>query len=148
MRRAFTLIEILVVVSIIAMLMTVGIQQVLRARITGNEQVALSDLWLTAQSCHFFSLVRGRYPTAVSELTTPASDPPYLTDPSLLSGQKTGYQFAYTPEPAGNPSAFTLTANPVIHGVTGVRHFVADQTLAIHATSEDRDATSADPVVR
>ena len=39
---------------------------------------------------------------------------------------------------------FTLTARPLEYGVTGLRSYFVDNHLIIHATSEDRGATTAD----
>ncbi|MBI3321898.1 MAG: type II secretion system protein [Candidatus Omnitrophica bacterium] len=94
-RRAFTLIELLVVIVIFTMLAIAGINEILRARITANEQRTLTD--------------------------TPG---------------------------AGAPSiAFTLLGNPQAYQVAGVRHFLIDERMMIHATTENRDATTADPAI-
>ena len=142
-RRAFTFIEILIVVAIIAMLAAVGIIQLLRARIATNEQLAITSLRLLSKSCGFFYLARQAYPAALTDLGPPASIPPYIDDAGLLAGTKQGYQFIYTP----GPTTFTLRGNPVTHGTTGVRHFFLDQNTIIHATEQNQDATAADPVI-
>jgi prepilin-type N-terminal cleavage/methylation domain-containing protein len=147
-QRGFTLVEILVVVAIIAMLAAVGIVQILRARIVTHEQLALVSLRHIAKTCHFFYLANQRYPADLSELGAPASNPPYL-DAQLVGGTKQGYQFVYDSEPdAPSPATrFTLLANPVTYGVTGVRHFYTDQSLVIYFTTLDQLATAGDPVV-
>ena len=143
---AFTLIEILVVVAILAMLAAVAMHQLLRARITTHEQLALNSLRLLAKSCQFFSLVRQEFPSDLTELGPPTSNPPYV-EAALRNGSppaKQGYEFVYL-RPA--PFAFTLRANPQTHGITGERHFFINETLVIHATSANQDATVSDPVV-
>ena len=146
-RRAFTIIEILVVVAILSLLASVGIQQLLRARITTNEQLAINSVRLLVKSCQFYFLATQRYPTTLTNLGPGSSNPPYLDDTGLLAGAKQGYQFSYAPGPGPSPITFTLLANPQGQGSTGVRHFFADQTQTIHATSQNRDATAADPLV-
>ena len=145
-RAGFTLIELLVVVSVLAMLATAAALQLARARITANEQVALTSLRLIAKSCQFFSMVKQAYPADLTELGPPTSDPPYLEE-TLRTGTppiKHGYTFVYA-RPA--PDTFTLNANPVTHGSTGVRHFYTDQTFVIHATDDNLDATTGDLVI-
>ena len=131
------------VVAILTLLAGVGIVQLLRARITTNEQLALNSLRLLAKSCQFYFLSNQQYPPALTDLGPAVSNPAYVNDTGLLSGAKQGYQFSYTPA----QTTFTLLANPQTHGSTGVRHFFTDQTLTIHATEQNRNATAADPVL-
>ena len=147
MQRAFTLIEILVVVAILSLLAVVGVIQLQRTRIVTNEQLALTSLRLLSKSCQFFYLARQAYPTALTDLGTPVSNPPYVDNAALLAGTKQGYRFVYTPGIGPTPASFTLLANPVTHGVTGVRHFFIDEKMMIHATEQNQDATAADPVI-
>ena len=144
--RAFTLIEILVVIAIIAMLAVVASVQLARARITANEQLALNSLRLVAKSCQFFYLVATVYPQNLTELGPPTSYPPYVDGTlSTMAPAKQGYTFVYTS--AADRLSFTLRANPQNHGVTGVRHFYVDQTLGIHATENNSDAGPSDPPI-
>ena len=146
-RRAFTLIEILIVVAIIAGLAALAVLQMGRARITADEQSALNSLRLLAKSSQFFFMTRQGYPASLSDLGRPTSNPPYVEDTSLSTGSKHGYQFVYTPGPESPPDSFTLLANPTSHAVTGERHFFVTQEMTIHATTQNRDATAGDPVV-
>jgi prepilin-type N-terminal cleavage/methylation domain-containing protein len=143
-RTAFTLVEILVVVAIIGTLAVLGFQQVLRARITTYEQLALSSLRLIARSCHFFFLVYQRYPAHLNELGN--AEPPYIT-PDLMAAAgtpatKQGYEFRYVEAGAD----FTVNADPQTPGTTGVRRFYTDQNLTIHVNYTG-PASSSDPVL-
>ncbi|HET6930904.1 MAG TPA: hypothetical protein VFI45_11340 [Candidatus Acidoferrum sp.] len=55
------------------------------------------------------------------------------------------YRYFYQPIQKDGRQNFTLTARPLEYGVTGLRSYFVDNHLIIHATSEDREATTADP---
>ena len=140
----FTLIEILAVVAILALLASIGIIQLLRARIVTHEQLALISLRHIAKSCQFYALANGgAFPLNLTTLGPAGSSPPYL-DAALAQdpATKQGYTFTYTAAGGG----FTLLADPERPGVTGVRHFYADQALIIHV-NESGPASAADPVL-
>ena len=143
----FTLIEILVGVSILVLLAAVGVQQLLRARVTADQQLALTSLRHVAKSCQFFFLVNQRFPTDLNDLGTQTSNPPYLT-PDLIgdgtSVTKQGYLFTYTA--GGGGTSFTLLTDPQTPGVTGERHFYIDQNMIIHV-NQTGPAGPTDPVI-
>jgi len=144
--RGFTLTEILVVVSILAMLATAASIQLLRARIVVHEQLALNNLRQIAKACHFYLLSQQQYPPDLPALGPGSSNPPYL-DSTLtqISPSKQGYTFTYTSAPVGGPfTSFTLQGRPNQYQVTGERSFFINQTLAVYATSQDRPANPSD----
>jgi WD40 repeat protein len=61
-----------------------------------------------------------------------------------------GYRYLYTPGPVdaqGNVTTYVVSARPLVYGQTGKRSFLVDQTGQVRATSENREATAADPVI-
>jgi len=142
--RGFTIIELLVVVAIFTLLASVGVVQLLRARITTNEQLALTSLRQIGKACQFYFLAHGQFPPTLATLGPAGSSPPYL-DPTLGAdpATKQGYTLTYAQGAGGR--SFTLLGNPQQHGTTGVRHFFMNQALTIYATSQNQDATTADP---
>ena len=139
----FTLLEILVVVSILAMLATAASIQLLRVRIITHEELALTTMRHLAKSCHFFSLVNQRFPSTLTELGT--ANPPYITADLIGTGwivEKRGYLFTY----AQTGNGFTLNADPVTAGVTGTRHFFVNEQLTIHMDPSN-PADINDPVI-
>jgi prepilin-type N-terminal cleavage/methylation domain-containing protein len=143
-RAGFTLTELLVVISILAMLAAAGVIQLVRARVIVHEELALASVRVVAKACQFFFLANQRYPTNLTELGT--ANPPYI--PANLVGngstvQKQGYEFVYS---RPDPATFTLTANPVTPGVTGTRHFFTSEQLAIHMNASG-PAGGSDPVI-
>lgn len=60
---------------------------------------------------------------------------------------RNGYRITYTPGPGefGSIKAYTVVAQPVQYGITGVRSFFTDETAKIRGTGENRPATANDP---
>ena len=137
----------LVVVTIFALLASVGVIQILRARIVTYEQLALTSMRHIARSCQFYFLTNQAYPGNLTALGTPASDPPYLNADLIGDGttvDKQGYTFTYAQGAGG--TGFTLLADPQSPGVTGSRHFYIDQDAVIHVDPTG-SADSTDPVL-
>ncbi|MBI2956103.1 MAG: hypothetical protein HYY26_02200 [Acidobacteria bacterium] len=93
-------------------------------------------------------------PPAASEPSCQAAD---LIDPTLLTGEKNGYAFVYTPgPPVGDPVAgcpvgvesYTVSARPLRYEKTGVRSFFSDESAVLRWTPEDRAATVNDEPVQ
>ena len=151
-RAAFTLIEILVVVAILAMIASVGMIQLSRARMTTFEQLALVTLRYLQKSCHQFYAVNNQFPASLLVLTTPASNPPYI-EPSLagdgLTVNRQGYVFTYAspnPDEPANPRSFRVLADPRVQGVTGERHFSINQSNQIFFSTQ-HPANPSDPML-
>ena len=131
-RKAFTLVEIMIVVAIIALLATIAAPNLLRARINANESAAISAL-RTIHSCAIgFRAVNVTYPQNLAALTSTA--PPYI-DAILGAGSKNGYNFAVA---GGGANSFNATARPTTYRVTGVRSFFTDESGVLRWT--DRNA--------
>ena len=147
-QRGMTIIEILVVVAIIAMLASMGMVQILRARIVTHEQLAISTMRHLSKVCYFYYLIHAQFPDTLNDLGVVGGQPAFV-DPSLIGDgaafDKQGYVFTF--DSASPWTAFTILGNPKAHGSTGVRHFLMDQTYAVYATEENRNATTADAQV-
>ena len=141
-RGGFTLLEITIVVSVIALLTAFAIPSYLRSRINTAETSAMASCRTINVGCQsFYGANPARaYPATLNDLTATAS--PYL-DAVLGSGTKQGYQFVYTQL---DPQHFETRASPVTPGVTGTRFFYLDQTgvLRVNAVGP---AGPADPPV-
>jgi prepilin-type N-terminal cleavage/methylation domain-containing protein len=141
----FTLVEIMVVVSILALLAAVSIPMMLRNQINANETAAIASCRTIVSSCQSFysySMPRTYPPDLVTLGTAGPSGPAYL-DNVLASGAKSGYNFTYS---RTSQVTFTVNADPQVPGRTGVRYFYSDETGRITAR-EGGQAGPGDPAI-
>jgi prepilin-type N-terminal cleavage/methylation domain-containing protein len=141
----FTLVELLIVVAIIGIVASIGVAQVMRARVAANESSAISSMRTvnTAQVSYANSAANGGYATSLVILATPCPGgtgfiSPDL-DPSLPSATvagtgivKSGYNVdlvaagvGSTTDCNGTPAMtdYVATAVPRTVGATGERGF-------------------------
>jgi len=138
--KAFSLVEIMIVIAIIALLAAVSIPNMLRTKLNANEQSAQSTLREISKACESFRVTQPiiSYPAVDTDLTS--ADPQYC-DATLfdLNGYR-GYIFSFNSGPAaieGVIQTFDCGARPVTANVTGIRRFVIDETGVLR---EDLDA--------
>jgi len=93
-KYAFTLVEIMLVVGIIALLSVIAIPNILRQRVTANETASQSTLKAIGTALeNYAALNNGTYPSTTTALTSML--PPYLgTD--YFSGTHNGYNYSDT----------------------------------------------------
>ena len=126
--HGFTLIELMIVVSIIAIIAAIAIPSLLNARKAGNEASAISSM-------RTLTTVNEQYRTRFATSTIGYSDSlnnlqltGYI-DQVLGAGTKSGYIFTY----AGTRTTWTCNADPETAGTTGDRHFFVDESGVIRA---------------
>jgi type IV pilus assembly protein PilA len=152
-RKGFSLIELLIVVTIILIIAAIAIPNLMRSKIQANETAAVGALKALTEGALLYSNSYGGFPHTLSDLgpaaggTAASSASADLIDSVLASGVKSGYRFTYVPgatDPAGNVLTYAITATPVTPGSTGQRSFFTDQSGTIRNTSSGTaDANSA-----
>ena len=125
MRRAFTLVELMIVTTIIMLTAVIAIPNLQRVRHNANEAAAKSAIRTISTASETYRVAQSSYPPNLSVLGDAV--PPYI-DESLADGQRQGYNFTYQ---RLNTYQYTSTASPTAVGNTGTRTFVVDHTGVI-----------------
>lgn len=105
-KKAFTLVEILIVVAVIALLAAIAIPNLLRARVTGNQSSAQATLKAIANALETYAIANGSYPSQTTSLIGAA--PPYLNK-DYFAAPFNGYNFAASI----SDYTYSVTALPV-----------------------------------
>jgi len=142
----FTLMELLIVVAIIAVLASIAIPGLLKARMTADESAAMGSLRsINSAQAAYFASGGGGYAVLLATLAAPCPgstqafiSPDLAADPSLKSGYRITLQSG-TGSLAGladcngtiTRTGFYTMAVPVTAGVTGRRAFASSTTSVL-----------------
>ena len=130
----FSLIELLIVVTIIGIVASIAVPNLLASKRAANEASAIGNLRVlhSANAAYQVTNGGGEYAPDFNAMATAG-----LIDAQVGSGSKSGYNFAITRTLSSATAlpTFTLTANPRIttgSGQTGTRRFGITQTGVIY----------------
>jgi type IV pilus assembly protein PilA len=146
-RRGFSLIELLIVISIILIIAAIAIPKMNNQLMAAHEMAAIRQVTTIHQAETQYYSQFGKYAGSLVELGPPASGAagPASADliPKVLAdGKNSGYLFAVQASPTG----YSVTAVPESFNSSGRRTFFSDQTLVIRNnwTQEPATVTSAE----
>jgi prepilin-type N-terminal cleavage/methylation domain-containing protein len=162
-QTGFSLIELLIVVSIILIIAAIAIPGLLKARISANQASAVESMRtiMTANSAYQTSFggyaptilaLGGPSPAACVPGVSPTSTQFCFLDATLAAATtnataKSGYVFTYVVGGGAVATAYTLNADAAVQGQTGDNHYFADQTQVIRYNSAAA-ATASDATIQ
>jgi type IV pilus assembly protein PilA len=152
--KGFSLIELLLVVSVILIIAAIAVPNFLKSRLRANEASAAASLRVINTAALTYSIT---YPDIgfPAQLTTlgganpcsASSTQACLVDDSLSQGNKSGYSFVLTGDGAVPSVSYIVTGTPQAIGSSGQRMFCTDQTSVIHYDPTGSGCTNASLVL-
>lgn len=142
--RAFTLIELMIVIAIIAIIAAIAIPNLIEARKGSNEAAAIGALRTVSTAQAMFREGdkdgdgRLNYATSLAELSTFN-----LVDDVLGAGTKQGYSFTIL---GASTFEWSAAADPVVPGSSGDRYFFVDESGVIRFSTTTTATSTSSPI--
>jgi prepilin-type N-terminal cleavage/methylation domain-containing protein len=111
-RAAFTLVEIMIVVAIIALLVAIAVPSFLNARQSAQRARFINDLRIAVNAFEMYAAENGRYPADANRATVPAGMAVYLNKMNFTGNTPIGGQWDW------DAGAFGFTAGVSAVSVT------------------------------
>lgn len=136
-RKAFTLVELMIVLAIIAIVAAFAIPNLMKSRMSANETSAIGSLRALMSGQGTYMNRWGVYGT-LAQLQAEG-----LIDSSLASGRKSGYFFGSIN--TGSDFAYCFGAVPMDDGRSGDKEYVVTQTGTIYEARLDSSTLKPAP---
>ncbi|HEV2202650.1 MAG TPA: prepilin-type N-terminal cleavage/methylation domain-containing protein [Bryobacteraceae bacterium] len=148
-RRGFSLIELLIVISIILIIAAIAVPKMNNQLMASHEMAAIRQITTIHQAETQYYSQFGKYAESLVELGPPASGAagPASADliPKVLAdGKNSGYVFAVQASPTG----YSVTAVPEAFNSSGRRTFFSNETLVIRNNWTQEPATVASAEIK
>lgn len=146
LRRGFSLIELLIVISIILIIAAIAVPKMNTQLMAARETAAIQTIKTIHQVETQYYSQFGQYATTLAQLGPPASgaagpNAADLISGDLASGKKSGHRFTIM----GTPTGYAVSVVPEQFNSSGRRTFYSDQTLVIRQNWTAEPATAASP---
>jgi type IV pilus assembly protein PilA len=147
--RGFSLIELLIVISIILSLAAIAIPNAHKQLMLAHEQAAIQEITTIHKAETQYQAIYGRYAQSLAELGPPATGADgaaaaNIIPKGLADGTKSGYIFTL----AGSPTGYSISAVPEAFGKTAGRTFFSDQTMVIRQNVTAEPASVSSPELK
>jgi len=148
-RRGFTIIELLIVITVIMLLAGSAAVYVPKFLMKGRETAAINEIRHVHEAQIMYQGDFRRFATSLAELGPPTGGQAGPSGAGLISGDlaqgvKSGYRY----ELKGGPGVYTITAMPLVYNSDGRRSFYSDQTMIIRDNWGPEPATASSPEVK
>jgi len=152
--HGFSLIELLIVIAVILVIAAIAIPNFIRSKMRANETAAAENLRTISTAEVVYSTTYGigyspDLPSLSGNPTVPNASQAGLIDTVLAAGQKSGYQYTFNVigvDSNGYVLRYNVTADPLIPGTSGDRHFYTDQTDVIRSNTTTPATASDAPI--
>ncbi len=135
----FTLIELMICITIIVIIAAVAIPNLVRARMVSNEGAAVSNIrTITTVEQQYQTAAILAFPSGMGQYGTlpqlAATAPSFIDEPLGL-GRRQGFLYLVVPGGVDGAPIFACNADPIVMDGTGSKGFFADESGVIRSAA-------------